>query len=126
MTTLAGGGTPHTTPTPPPSPIGTLAKDVTTTAHNVTEESAATHNAPHTGTHNALHTGNHNALHAGEGEDVLSDMITMRENLSGNKLHTSWLDRDRIYVCIGRKGLGREPGTVYREREDTSVDVLIL
>ena len=81
MTTLAGGGTPHTTPTPPPSPIGTLAKDVTTTAHNVTEESAATHNAPHTGTHNALH--------AGEGEDVLADIVTMRENLSGNKLHTS-------------------------------------
>ena len=95
MTTLAGGGTPHTTPTPPPSPIGTLAKDVTTTAHNVTEESAATHNAPHTGTHNALH--------AGEGEDVLADIVTMRENLSGNKLHTSWLDRDRIYVCIDRK-----------------------
>ena len=81
MTTLAGGGTPHTTPTPPPSPVGTLAKDVTTTTHNVTEESAATHNAPHAGTHNALHTG--------EGEDVLADIVTMRENLSGNKLHTS-------------------------------------
>ena len=81
MTTPAGGGTPHTTRTPPPSPVGTLAKDITTTSYNVTEESAATHNA--------LHTGTHNALHAGEGEDVLADMVTMRENLSGNKLHTS-------------------------------------
>ena len=97
MTTLAGGGTPHTTPTPPPSPVGTLAKDVTTTTRNVTEESAATHTAPHTGTHNApdtgthnaVHAGAHNALHAGEGEDVLSDMVTMRENLSGNRLHAS-------------------------------------
>ena len=76
MTTLAGGGTPHITPTPPSSPVGTLAKDVTTTTHNVTEESS-THNAPQTGTHNALH--------AGEGEDVLADIVTMRANLSGNK-----------------------------------------
>mgnify|MGYP001803681296 CR=1 FL=1 len=95
MTTLAGGGTPHTTPIPPPSPVGTLAKDVTTTTRNVREESA---------THKAKHSGTHNVLHAGEGEDVLADMVTRRENLTGNKLHTSWLDWDRIYVCIGQKG----------------------
>ena len=97
MSTLAGGGTPHTTPTPPPSPVGILAKDVSTTTRNFSEESAATHNAthtgthnaPHTGTHNALHAGTHNALYAGEGEDVLADMVSMRENSSGNQLHTS-------------------------------------
>ena len=89
MSSPAGGRTPHTTPTPPPSPVGNLAKDVTTTTHNVTEESAATHNAPHTGTHNASHTGTHYAQHTDEGEDMLADMVTRRENLSGNKLHTS-------------------------------------